>query len=63
MSVGVHSMTEIDEQEKLTAELYEINPIPGNLLGLPVLDKAARMVGIVRNVKLNFLPFNPYHVA
>jgi hypothetical protein len=56
-NVGVLSMNEIDEQEKLTAELYEIDPIPGNLLGLPVLDKAARMVGIVRNVKLNFLPF------
>ncbi len=50
-------MPEIDEQEKLTAELYEIDLIPGNLLGLPVLDKSARMVGIVRNVKLNFLPF------
>jgi len=50
-------MSNIDEQETLVAELYEIDAIPGRLLGLPVVDKSARMIGIVRNVKLTFLPF------
>ena len=50
-------MTNIDEQEIVTAELYEIENIPGKILGLPVLDKSARIIGIVRNLKLSFLPF------
>ena len=41
-----------EDMPNTSTELYELQEMPGTLIGRPVVDKHARMVGIVRGVKL-----------
>ncbi|MHA1713116.1 MAG: hypothetical protein ACTSW4_03610, partial [Candidatus Ranarchaeia archaeon] len=46
-------MVDVNGDTHLTAtELYELEDMPGILIGRPVVDSRARMVGIIRGVKL-----------
>jgi len=43
--------------ESVTSELYELGGMPGALVGRPVVDVDARMIGIVRSIRLTIPPF------
>ena len=45
----------VTDSKNLMAELYELS-IPGQIIGLEVIDASARKIGVVRNVKLTFPP-------
>ncbi len=39
----------------IESELYEL-AVPGNVIGLEVIDSYARKVGVVRSIKIQFFP-------
>ena len=43
------------KEQLIEAEFYEMS-LPGKLIGKPVIDKSAKMVGIVRSVKIKLPP-------
>ncbi|MCD6513453.1 MAG: hypothetical protein ACTSSP_08350 [Candidatus Asgardarchaeia archaeon] len=45
------------ENAEYEVELYELDNIPGVLLGRIVIDSKARMVGIVRNIRITIPTF------
>jgi len=45
------------EEPGAEVELYELEQMPGELIGKAVIDSKARMVGIVRNVKITLPTF------
>ncbi|MHA2298970.1 MAG: hypothetical protein ACXAEU_13260 [Candidatus Hodarchaeales archaeon] len=49
------------KEQSIEAEFYEMS-LPGRILGKPVIDKAAKMVGIVRSVKIKLPPGEIYLV-
>ncbi len=50
------------EKKSIETELYELN-MPGKLVGREVVDSLARKVGVVRNIKLQFYPFNMFLIV
>jgi sporulation protein YlmC with PRC-barrel domain len=49
------------KEQSIETELYEMS-LPGKMIGKPVIDKAAKMVGIVRSVKIKLPPGEIYLV-
>jgi len=49
------------KEQVIEAEFYEMS-LPGKLIGKPVIDKSAKMVGIVRSVKIK-LPPGKMHIV
>ena len=47
----------IEKKVRMEAELYELDMLPGVLIGKAVIDKDARIVGIVRNLKVTIPDF------
>jgi len=51
------SNTKHKRDASIETELYELDNMPGAIIGRAVVDNSARMVGIVRNIKITLPNF------
>ena len=47
----------VKKEPQIETELYELENMPGIIIGRAVIDNSARMIGIVRNIKITLPNF------